>query len=51
MNREANAVSHQNIQKKPHKKVFGSVTMRLLINEKGDVEAVDVLDSYPQRFV
>jgi TonB family protein len=28
--------------------VFGSVTMRLLINEQGDVEAVDVLNAYPK---
>jgi TonB family protein len=28
--------------------MFGSVTMRLLINEQGDVDAVDVLNAYPQ---
>lgn len=27
---------------------FGSVTMRLLVNEQGDVEAVDVLNAFPK---
>jgi len=27
---------------------FGSVTMRLLVNENGDVEAVDVLNAFPK---
>lgn len=27
---------------------FGSVTMRMLVNEAGDVEAVDVLNAYPK---
>ncbi len=35
-------------KKAAQKGMFGSVTMRLLINEKGDVDAVDVLNSYPQ---
>jgi len=35
-------------KKAAQKGMFGSVAMRLLINEKGDVDAVDVLNAYPK---